>query len=66
MTVGSDSSLPWNAKYPSTPNWPWSPSIGRGDDMHADPDRFVGEDVVVTEKLDGGNTLLPKASGWRW
>ena len=26
--------------------------------MHSDPDRFVGEDVVVTEKLDGGNTLL--------
>ena len=26
--------------------------------MHPDPDRFVGEPVVVTEKLDGGNTLL--------
>lgn len=26
--------------------------------MHGDPRRFVGEDVVVTEKLDGGNTLL--------
>lgn len=49
---------PWNLKYPSTPYWPWSPSIGRGDDVHANPDRFVGEDLVVTEKLDGGNTLL--------
>ena len=58
MTVGSGSNLPWNAKYPSTPYWPWSPAIGRGDDMHANPERFVGEDVVVTEKLDGGNTLL--------
>ena len=48
----------WNLKYPSTPYWPWSPSIGRGDDVHANPDRFVGEDLVVTEKLDGGNTLL--------
>ena len=56
--VGNGSSLPWNAKYPSTPYWPWSPSIGRGDDVHSNPDRFVGEDVVVTEKLDGGNTLL--------
>ena len=46
------------AKYPSTPFWPWSPAIGRGDAVHANPDRFVGEDVVVTEKLDGGNTLL--------
>lgn len=25
--------------------------------MHVNPDRFVGQDVVVTEKLDGGNTL---------
>ena len=47
-----------NAKYPKTPYWPWSPSIGRGDGVHTDPGRFVGEAVVVTEKLDGGNTLL--------
>ena len=26
--------------------------------MHPNPQRFVGEPVVVTEKLDGGNTLL--------
>ena len=56
--VGNGANPQWNVKYPSTPYWPWSPSIGRGDDVHADPDRFVGEDVVVTEKLDGGNTLL--------
>ena len=56
--MGNGSDLPWNAKYPGTPYWPWSPSVGRGDDVHANPDRFVGEDVVVTEKLDGGNTLL--------
>ena len=58
MTVGNGSRLPWNAKYPGTPHWPWSPAIGRDDDVHPDPARFVGEDVVVTEKLDGGNTLL--------
>ena len=52
------STLPSNPKYPGTPYWPWSPAIGRGDDVHANPSRFVGEDVVVTEKLDGGNTLL--------
>ena len=63
----------------STPYWPWSPSIGRDDGVHPYPGRFVGEPVVVTEKLDGGNTLLHggkvyaaacsgpvKASGWRW
>ena len=47
-----------DAKYPTTPYWPWSPSIGRGDGIHIDPSRFVGEHVVVTEKLDGGNTVL--------
>lgn len=26
--------------------------------MHPNPRRFVGEPVVITEKLDGGNTLL--------
>ena len=46
------------AKYPRTPYWPWSPSIGRDDGVHPDPGLFVGEPVVVTEKLDGGNTLL--------
>ncbi len=50
--------MPLNIKYPRTPYWPWSPSIGRDDGVHPDPDRFVGEAVVVTEKLDGGNTLL--------
>lgn len=47
-----------DAKYPGTPYWPWSPSIGRGDGVHPEPERFVAEPVVVTEKLDGGNTLL--------
>ena len=47
-----------DAKYPRTPYWPFSPSIGRDDGVHPDPEQFVGEPVVVTEKLDGGNTLL--------
>ena len=47
-----------NLKYPRTPYWPWSPAVGRDDGVHPDPNRFVGELVVVTEKLDGGNTLL--------
>ena len=58
MLMGSDANVLWNMKYPRTPYWPWSPTVGRGDDVHAAPSRFVGEDVVVTEKLDGGNTLL--------
>ena len=56
--VGNGFNSPWNAKYPGTPYWPWSPATGRAEDVHPAPCRFVGEDVVVTEKLDGGNTLL--------
>ena len=51
-------SLPSRAKYPATPYWPWSPAIGRDDDVHTNSRRFVGDAVVVTEKLDGSNTLL--------
>ena len=47
-----------DGKYPKTPYWPDSPSIARDDAVHPDPGRFVGTPVVVTEKLDGGNTLL--------
>ena len=58
MIVESGSGMPWKSKYPGTPYWPWSPTVGRGDAVHQDPSRFVGESAVVTEKLDGGNTLL--------
>ncbi len=44
-------------KYPKTPYWPYSPACA-GDELHTDPTRFAGTPVVVTEKLDGGNTLL--------
>ena len=46
------------AKYPRTPYWPYSPGKRRHDGVHPNPDRFVDVPVVVTEKLDGGNTLL--------
>ena len=45
-------------KYPRTPYWPYSPAVGREDGVHPDPARFVGAPVVVTEKLDGSNTLI--------
>jgi len=50
--------LPGRLKYPRTPYWPYSPTIGRGDAVHSDPERFVGRPVVVTEKLDGSNVLI--------
>ena len=58
MTVKRNARVPRRLKYPSTPYWPWSPTIGRGDAVHPNPGRFVDEAVVVTEKLDGSNTLL--------
>ena len=47
-----------NPRFPRIPYWPYSPSIGRDDGVYDDPHRFVGTPVVVTEKLDGSNTLL--------
>ena len=47
------------AKYPRTPYWPFSPSSpGRDDRIHQDPRMFTRREIVVTEKLDGANTLL--------
>ncbi len=50
--------LPGRLKYPRTPYWPYSPTTGRRDTLHADPKRFVGRPIVVTEKLDGSNVLI--------
>ena len=49
---------PDRLKYPRTPYWPYSPTIGRGDTLHPDPEWFVGRPVVMTEKLDGSNVLI--------
>lgn len=45
-------------KYPRTPYWPHSPSVEADSNRLADASRFVGLPVVITEKLDGGCTLL--------
>ena len=45
-------------KYPRTPYWPYSPAGPRDDDELADAARFAGRPIVITEKLDGSNTLL--------
>ena len=49
-------------KYPSTPYWPWSPSMAPNDKIITDPSVFVGPEVVITEKLDGSNYVV---SRWR-
>lgn len=48
-------------KYPRTPYWPYSPSTGAGNRL-AEASRFVGEPVVITEKLDGSCTLLHRGA----
>lgn len=45
-------------KYPSTGHWVGSLSVHRDDTYHKNPELFVGKEVVITEKLDGGNTSL--------
>lgn len=45
-------------KYPSTPHLPWSPGL-QNDDRRIEHLRgLIGQEVVVTEKLDGENTSL--------
>lgn len=48
------------AKYPKTPHLPFSPEV-QDDDVTLDPkgcSNFLNVDVVITEKLDGGNCQL--------
>lgn len=45
-------------KYPRTPHLPWSPGASSDDTRMADVRHFEGQEVVVTEKLDGENTTL--------
>ncbi|AZI44339.1 2'-5' RNA ligase [Deinococcus psychrotolerans] len=45
-------------KYPRTPHLPWSSGVGTDDDSLPNTHAFVGQEVVVTEKLDGENTTL--------
>ena len=44
-------------KYPSTPHLPWS-RPGEDDTYLADLSTFEGDEVVITEKLDGENANL--------
>jgi RNA ligase len=45
-------------KYPRTPHLPWSPGAGGDDTVLGHARQFAGQEVVVTEKLDGENTTL--------
>lgn len=45
-------------KYPKTMHLPWSPGLQNDDRVITTLDHFAGEEVVVTEKMDGENTTL--------
>lgn len=45
-------------KYPRTHHLPWSASISDDDRVIASMDKFIGQEVVVTEKMDGENSTL--------
>jgi hypothetical protein len=48
-------------RFPSTPHLPFSPEVQSDDsklDAAAAAAAFVGRDVIVTEKLDGGNCCM--------
>src|SRR3972149_10844087 len=45
-------------KYPRTRHLPWSPGKSRDDLVMLDDLLFVGQRVIVTEKMDGENTTL--------
>ncbi|AKH17134.1 RNA ligase family protein [Deinococcus soli (ex Cha et al. 2016)] len=48
-------------KYPSTPHLPWSPGLQNDDRRIPSLRDLEGQEVVVTEKLDGENTSLYRA-----
>mmetsp|Transcript_116983 Transcript_116983/g.303290 ORF Transcript_116983/g.303290 Transcript_116983/m.303290 type:complete len:1405 (-) Transcript_116983:112-4326(-) len=44
--------------YPSTPHLPFSPGVNSDDVQLADCSALISSEVVVTEKLDGGNCCI--------
>lgn len=45
-------------KYSRTMHLPWSPGLTNDDRVHKDLSGFEGQEVIVTEKLDGENTSM--------
>src|SRR5690554_4811700 len=45
-------------KYPRTRHLPWSPGASHDDLVSREVESFVGQRIIVTEKMDGENTTL--------
>ena len=48
-------------RYPRTPHLPWSPGATSDDVRVSNLSGFIGQEVVVTEKMDGENTTLGRS-----
>jgi len=55
--------MPPPDKYPRTPYSPWSAANPHSRPA-ADMTRFIGREIVITEKLDGSNTLLHQGQAY--
>lgn len=47
-----------NVKYPRTPHCEWSPGKTKDDRTLFDLSNFEGEDIIISEKMDGENTTM--------
>lgn len=45
-------------KYPKTLHLPFSPGLQNDDRVISSLDSFIGEEIVITEKMDGENTTM--------
>jgi hypothetical protein len=45
-------------KYPRTKHWPASQTVQPDDSILDNPEAFLNRELVILEKLDGGNTCL--------
>lgn len=51
-------------KYPRTYHLPFSPGVQSDDKIIRDIKPFIGKEVTVTEKADGGCTILSQGEVW--
>ena len=58
MNIKKFESFSKYVKYPRTMHLPWSLGMTSDDKLVETLDNFIGQEVVVTEKLDGENTTI--------
>ena len=68
-SCGGDGGYPRAAKpatksnYPKTPHLPFSPGVNPDDTRIADCKKLLASEVIITEKLDGGNCCIKAVCG---